>query len=84
MTDDAPRPAEKPASEQDAAASLGETGMKRSANRTAALLALASVGDLIDDWWNDHFPGSAVARHVPAWNVAHAAMLELKRRLGAL
>jgi len=36
---------------------------------------------LIEAWWNDHFPGSEVARHTPAWNVAHAAKEDLKKRL---
>ncbi len=36
---------------------------------------------LIERWWRDHFPGSAVARHAEAWNVAHAAKEALKRIL---
>lgn len=36
---------------------------------------------LIERWWADHFPGSAVARDTAAWNVAHAAKERLKRRL---
>lgn len=38
----------------------------------------------VEKWWTDHFPGSAVARNVEAWNVAHAAKEELKRRLVGL
>ena len=38
----------------------------------------------VEKWWLDHFPGSAVARDVPAWNVAHAAKEDLKRRLVGL
>jgi hypothetical protein len=38
---------------------------------------------LIERWWEDHFPGSAVARDTAAWNVAHAAKETLKQRLAA-
>jgi hypothetical protein len=34
---------------------------------------------LIERWWVDYFPGSAVARYTPAWNTAHAAKEALKR-----
>ena len=40
-----------------------------------------SVEQLIERWWADHFPGSAVARDTQAWNIAHAAKEELKRLL---
>jgi hypothetical protein len=33
---------------------------------------------LIERWWGDHFPGSAVARDTAAWNAAHAAKEALK------
>jgi hypothetical protein len=36
---------------------------------------------LIERWWVDHFPGSAVARDTSAWNAAHAAKEALKRLL---
>jgi hypothetical protein len=36
---------------------------------------------LLERWWEDHFPGSAVARDTQAWNVAHAAKETLKRLL---
>jgi hypothetical protein len=36
---------------------------------------------LIERWWADHFPGSAVARDTAAWNAAHAAKESLKRLL---
>jgi len=36
---------------------------------------------LIERWWADHFPGSAVARDTLAWNAAHAAKESLKRLL---
>ena len=41
----------------------------------------SSIDLLIESWWNDHFPGSAVARDTQAWNVAHAAKEMLKRLL---
>jgi hypothetical protein len=40
-----------------------------------------AVDMLIERWWEDHFPGSAVARDTQAWNVAHAAKESLKRLL---
>ena len=40
-----------------------------------------SVDQLIERWWQDHFPGSAIARDTQAWNVAHAAKEMLKRLL---
>ena len=40
-----------------------------------------SIERLIERWWADHFPGSAVARDTQAWNVAHAAKEKLKRLL---
>jgi hypothetical protein len=36
---------------------------------------------VVDRWWDDHFPGSAVAHLTAAWNHAFAAKEELKRRL---
>ncbi|MBF6560538.1 MAG: hypothetical protein IVW56_09625 [Candidatus Binataceae bacterium] len=39
------------------------------------------TNEMIERWWSDHFPGSAVARDTAAWNVAFAAKEELKRRL---
>ncbi|HEV2303329.1 MAG TPA: hypothetical protein VGR91_17315 [Stellaceae bacterium] len=36
---------------------------------------------LIERWWEDHFPGSAVARYTEAWNVAHSAKEALKALL---
>jgi hypothetical protein len=39
------------------------------------------LGELIERWWMDHFPGSAVARDTAAWNAAHAAKEALKRLL---
>ena len=40
-----------------------------------------AIDELIESWWADHFPGSAVARSTQAWNVAHAAKETLKRLL---
>ena len=40
-----------------------------------------SIEALIERWWVDHFPGSAVARDTQAWNIAHAAKEMLKRLL---
>jgi hypothetical protein len=40
-----------------------------------------STDQLIERWWQDHFPGSAIARDTQAWNVAHAAKEMLKRLL---
>lgn len=37
--------------------------------------------ELIERWWADHFPGSAVARDTAAWNAAYRAKEELKRLL---
>ncbi len=37
-----------------------------------------SLETLIERWWEDHFPGSLVARDTEAWNVAHAAKETLK------
>jgi hypothetical protein len=36
------------------------------------------LNKLIERWWIDHFPGSAVARDTAAWNAAHAAKEALK------
>ena len=39
------------------------------------------IDEMIDRWWEDHFPRSAVARDTASWNVAHAAKESLKRLL---
>jgi hypothetical protein len=49
-----------------------------SADQTAGA---RSIEQLIERWWADHFPGSAVARDTQAWNIAHAAKERLKRLL---
>ena len=43
-----------------------------------------SLGDIVERWWTDHFPGSPVAQVTQAWNHAFAAKDELKRRLADL
>jgi hypothetical protein len=40
-----------------------------------------SIDELIERWWQDYFPGSAVARETQAWNTAHVAKEALKRLL---
>jgi hypothetical protein len=40
-----------------------------------------SLDQLIERWWWDHFPGSAIARDTQAWNAAFAAKEALKRLL---
>ena len=50
----------------------------QTANQTAKP---ASIEKLIERWWADYFPGSAVARNTQAWNIAHAAKEKLKRLL---
>jgi hypothetical protein len=42
---------------------------------------VASIDQLIERWWHDHFPGSPVARDTQAWNVAFTAKETLKRLL---
>jgi len=39
------------------------------------------LDQLIERWWENHFPGSAIARDTAAWNIAHAAKETLKRLL---
>ncbi len=51
---------------------------KDAANETPA----NPLHQLIERWWEDHFPGSAIARDTAAWNVAHRAKEALKRLLG--
>lgn len=48
---------------------------------TASGNRVASIDQLIERWWQDHFPGSAIARDTPAWNVAYAAKETLKQLL---
>ena len=39
------------------------------------------LAQLVEAWWEAHFPGSAVARSTEAWNHAFRAKEELKRLL---
>jgi hypothetical protein len=41
----------------------------------------SAIEQVIERWWQDHFPGSPVARDTQAWNVAYAAKEALKRLL---
>ena len=41
----------------------------------------SGIEQMIERWWQDHFPGSAIARDTLAWNAAHAAKEALKRLL---
>ena len=47
----------------------------------ASYSSSASIDQLIERWWQDHFPGSAIARDTQAWNAAYAAKEALKRLL---
>ena len=40
-----------------------------------------ALEEIVERWWEDHFPGSPVAQVTQAWNHAFAAKDELKRRL---
>jgi hypothetical protein len=48
---------------------------------TASIGSTASIDQLIEGWWQDHFPGSPIARDTQAWNVAYAAKQRLKQLL---
>ena len=50
-------------------------------NDTSPEAAPHPLGDIVERWWQDHFPGSPVASVTAAWNHAYAAKEELKRRL---
>ncbi len=41
----------------------------------------AGIEALIERWWEEHFPGSVVARYTEAWTVAFSAKEALKRLL---
>ena len=62
---------------QESAAFLDD----HAASPTAAESRIGSLDQLIERWWQDHFPGSAIARDTQAWNVAYAAKEMLKRLL---
>ncbi|HZT87380.1 MAG TPA: hypothetical protein VFA12_05375 [Stellaceae bacterium] len=70
----------KPAAAPPAAPPAEPPAVRPSA--AAAALSPQPSGDaLVEQWWNDHFPGSAVAQVTAAWNVAFAAKEDLKQRL---
>lgn len=50
----------------------------------AEALSRPNFATIVEQWWADHFPGSAVARSTEAWNTAHAAKEKLKAILAAL
>jgi hypothetical protein len=54
-----------------------ETGAAEAPRNNTA----SDIETLIERWWEEHFPGSPVARVTEAWNHALAAKAELKRRL---
>lgn len=63
--------------------------MEDDTNKTASTPAAPSTAphtldNLVERWWQDHFPGSPVAQVTQAWNHALAAKDDLKRRLAAL
>lgn len=39
------------------------------------------LAERVERWWQEHFPGSPVARSTAAWNHAFAAKEALKRLL---
>ncbi len=40
-----------------------------------------TLADIVERWWNEHFPGSPVAQVTAVWNHAFAAKEALKRQL---
>ena len=53
-------------------------------NDSPAAPSPAALDDIVERWWQDHFPGSPVAQVTAVWNHAFAAKEALKRRLGGL
>ena len=76
-----PTPATAPADTQETAA---RSDAPEADAARCEPTALARIDDLVERWFADHFPGSAVARDTLCWNVVHKATEELKRRLVAL
>ena len=58
-----------------------EPGSPEPATLADQLQSASGIEEMIERWWQDHFPGSAIARDTQAWNVAHAAKEMLKRLL---
>jgi hypothetical protein len=69
--------------EPDATGTASKDSLPRPEDLGSATLRSnpSSIDLLIESWWNDNFPGSAIARDTQAWNVAHAAKEMLKRLL---
>jgi hypothetical protein len=51
------------------------------ATATAPAASGKSLDALVERWWADFFPGSAVAAYTQAWNVAFTAKEALKTLL---
>lgn len=58
-----------------------DNSQKTAAAEAGGMPPHQGIEALIERWWEDHFPGSAVARDTQAWNIAHAAKETLKRLL---
>lgn len=41
----------------------------------------AHISTLVEEWWNDHMPGSVVGRNVEIWNYVHGTKDALKTKL---
>jgi len=41
------------------------------------------INNLVEEWWNDHFPGSVLGRSTEMWNHVHGAKEALKTKLDA-
>jgi hypothetical protein len=49
---------------------MSNDGQKKSGPAAAAGQSAEALNSLIERWWADYFPGSAVARNAAAWNAA--------------
>lgn len=79
---DLPVEPERPAT---AGESSGEAFTTETNQQTQAISAQPSnVENLVETWFNDHFPGSIVARSAEVWNHVQQAKENLKARLRAL
>jgi hypothetical protein len=67
--------------DSEGSASLPEDIDQSDQSPIVPLIKAPAMDQLIERWWGDHFPGSAIARDTQAWNVAHAAKEMLKRLL---
>jgi hypothetical protein len=64
-------------------AALGAPEAPAAAPATPPAVPAINLEMLVEDWWREHFPGSAVGRFTDGWNVALKAKDELKKRLVA-